>query len=879
MSFEPGALLGPYQVVARLGEGGMGEVLRARDERLSRDVAIKVLHAGGVSDPDCQRRFAQEARAVSALNHPNILTVHDIGIASGWPYIVTELIDGESLAALIARGPVPVRKFLEIATQCASGLAAAHAAGIVHRDIKPNNIMIRRDGCVKILDFGIAKMTEAQSTVAAVNVTSPGFVVGTANYMSPEQARGDGLDFRSDQFSLGLVFYRMLTGEAAFERSSSAGTMAAIIEDEVRPIGPSVPAPVRWAVERCLAKDRENRYSHTADLYSELKNILEHLSEITAERHTAQLAAAPPVKRSSKWTLSVGASGLAAGLAVGLLSGVLLPPAVPDLAKYDMTPLATEEGYKSSPAWAPNGKDIAYTADAGGVMQIFVRGGNAPTRAQITEAPADCAAPFWSPDGATVYYRMNGDLWATSAAGGLSEVVQHSVSEAAISPNNTLSFIRVDNTGKTPLSLWTASPPRSAPTQGAFAPLATGKYGEGHVGYSRDGSKLGVWLGRWGGRSEFWILPAAGGKASMALDLPQAAHEFSWMPDNHTIAFGSLAPGKPGSDLQFADTLTGRVRQITVTPRDLIEPAISPDGERMAFTQASSDSDLIQVPLDGSPVTNLLATSRNEMDATWSPVADQYAYSTDRTGTAQIWMRSRAGDWERPVVTEKDFGTAWITSINETMFSWDGQRIAYSVGGDKGHAIWISSVQGGSPQRLTPGQSEQRSPTWGPQGNWIAYLESTNGRWSLKKVQPGGSQPPVTLREGVVRMHPKWSRPGDSIAFMSPEGLSVISPDGGEPKVIGDRSWMLYGWNFEGDKIYGVKRTADRQLVLSSIDVAKGVEKIITQLQLPPHFVLSGYSMARDEKSFVTSLSHPSADLWLLSGFQVHLPWWQKFWR
>jgi Tol biopolymer transport system component len=881
MSFETGALLGPYKVAARLGEGGMGEVLRARDERLSRDVAIKVLLAGAASDPECQRRFAQEARAVSALNHPNILTVHDIGIASGWPYIVTELIDGESLAALIARGPVPVRKFLEIATQCASGLAAAHAAGIVHRDIKPNNIMIRRDGCVKILDFGIAKISEGQSTIAAVNVTSPGFVVGTANYMSPEQARGEGLDFRSDQFSLGLVFYRMLTGEAAFERSSSAGVMAAIIEDEVRPIGPSVPAPVRWAVDRCLAKDRENRYSHTADLYSELKNILEHLSEITAERHTAQQAAAaavPPPKRSSKWTLWVGASGLAAGLTVGMLSGMLLPPAAPDLATYTMAPLATEEGYKSSPAWAPNGKDLAYSADAAGTLQIFVRGASSPTRAQITKASTDCEAPFWSADGSIIFYRRNGDLWATSAAGGVSEVVQRNVAAAAVSSKNMLAFIRVDSTGKEPLSLWTASPPRSAPVKGAFAPLATGNYGAGYVGYSRDGSKLGVWLSRWGGRSEFWILPVSGGKASMALVLPEAAHPFGWMPDNHTIVFGAMSPGKPGSDLQFADTVTGRVRQITVTPKDLGEPAVSPDGERMAFTEGNNDSDLIQVPVDGSPVSNLLVTSRDERDGSWSPVADEYVYSTDRTGTAQIWMRSRAGDWERPVVTEKDFGIAWITSLNEALYSWDGQRIAYAVGGDNGHAVYISSVQGGSPQRLSAGQGDQRSPTWGPQGDWIGYLESINGRWSLKKAQPGAPQPPVTLREGVLPMHPKWSRRGDSIVFMSPDGLSVISADGGEAKVISDTSWMLYGWDLESVKIYGVKRTADRQLVLATVDVAKGVEKVIAQLALPPHFMLSGFSMGRDEKSFLTSVNHPSADLWLLSGFQVHLPWWQK-WR
>jgi dipeptidyl aminopeptidase/acylaminoacyl peptidase len=339
-----------------------------------------------------------------------------------------------------------------------------------------------------------------------------------------------------------------------------------------------------------------------------------------------------------------------------------------------------------------------------------------------------------------------------------------------------------------------------------------------------------------------------------------------------------LAPGTPGADLQLADTATGRVRRITVTTRDAADPSVSPDGGQLAFTVASDDFDLIQVPLDGSPVSNVLATSRNELDASWSPTADQYAYSTDRAGTAQIWLRSRAGDWERPLVTEKDFGEAWITAINETTFSWDGQRIAYAVAGDNGHSVWMSSVQGGSPQRLAPGQADQRSPSWNPDGSWVAFLESTGGRWTLKKAQPGSSQEPVTLRSGVLRLHPKWSKHGDWIACMTADGLTLISPDGGSSKVIGDTSWLLYGWDFEGTGIYGVKRAADRQPVLASIDIATGKEKIIGQLHLPPYSTLSCYSLARDSKSFLTSINRPTADLWLLTGFQPRLPWWQK-WR
>jgi Tol biopolymer transport system component len=275
-------------------------------------------------------------------------------------------------------------------------------------------------------------------------------------------------------------------------------------------------------------------------------------------------------------------------------------------------------------------------------------------------------------------------------------VVQRNVSAAAISPGNALAFLRTDTTGKEPLSLWIASPTRNGPSQRTFAPLAAGTYSDGHLAYSRDGSKLGLWLARWSGRSDFWVLPVSGSEPKKVLDLPNFAHEFEWLPDNRTIVYGALAAGTPGADLHAADTMTGRIRRITVTPKDLTEPAVSPDGDQLAFTVANNDFDLLQVPLDGSPATKILATSRNEQDASWSPVSDQYAYSTDRTGRVQIWLRSRAGDWERPLVTEKDFGEAWIVSINETSFSWDGQRIVYAVGGDNGHSVWISSVQGGA---------------------------------------------------------------------------------------------------------------------------------------------------------------------------------------
>jgi Tol biopolymer transport system component len=715
-------------------------------------------------------------------------------------------------------------------------------------------------------------MTRVRAAGAPGGETAPGMIVGTAGYVSPEQARGEELDFRSDQFSLGVTFYRMLTGEMPFERNSTVATLAAIIEEEPRPIAAGVPAQVRWMVERCLAKDREGRYASTTDLYNELKVILGHLSEITAEKQASVVPA--PVRRRLRLPVWLSIAALAAGLA----AGQLLTSPNADFSAYGLTPFATEEGYKSSPAWAPNGKDIAYSADVKGVRQIFVRGLASPSAAQITQAAADCDAAFWSPDSSTVYYRMSGKLWSTKAAGGHADVVQDNVSEAAVSPQGTLAFLRADSSGKEPLSLWTASPPRGAAVRHAFAPLTAGVYAEGHLAFSRDGSKLGVWLARWGGRSEFWLLPFPAGAPRKAFELPQGASNFGWMPDNRTIVFGGLVAGTPGRDLQLADTGAGRLRRITFMTNDALEPTVSPEGDQLAFTLAQDDFDLVQIPVDGSPMTPLLATSRNEFDPSWSPAADVYAYSTDRTGSPQIWIRSRSGDWDIPVVTEKDFGQAWIVGLEEATFAWDGQRIAYAVAGSNGQSVWISSVHGGSPQRLISGQADQRSPSWNPDGSWIAFLENTGARWALKKAQLGGSGDAVTLREGCLRSHPKWSKRGDWIACMTDEGLTLVAPDGGASKVISDSSWLVYGWDLSGFTIYGVKQTAGRGHRLASIDIATGVEKIISDLKLPPYSTLSCYSMARDAKSFLTSIDHPATDLWLLKGFERQLPWWQK-WR
>ena len=284
-ALAPGTKLGPYEIAGLLGAGGMGEVYRARDTRLDRMVAIKILPAAFAADPERLHRFSQEARSASALNHPNIVTIHELGKDGSTHYIAMELVEGKTLREMLFSGLLPVRTAIEIAAQVGEGLAKAHESGISHRDLKPENVMVSSDGFAKILDFGLAKLNpprESGWNEGTTSHTPPGLIMGTVGYMSPEQASGQPLDFRSDQFSFGLVMYEMMTGKRAFQRKTAAETLVAILREHAEPIGasnPDAPAPLCWAIERCLAKEPEKRYVSTRDLARELAAIRERLAE------------------------------------------------------------------------------------------------------------------------------------------------------------------------------------------------------------------------------------------------------------------------------------------------------------------------------------------------------------------------------------------------------------------------------------------------------------------------------------------------------------------------------------------------------------------------------------------------------------------------
>jgi Tol biopolymer transport system component len=381
MTLSAGTRLGPYEILAPIGAGGMGEVYRAKDPRLGREVAIKVLPASLSQDADRLKRFEQEARSASALNHPNIITIHEIGAANGTSYIAMEFVDGTSLRELLASGPLAGKKMLDVAVQIAEGLAKAHGAGIVHRDLKPENVMVSKDGFVKLLDFGLAKLFVAptdQATAAPTAIhqeTTPGTVMGTVGYMSPEQASGRPVDFRSDQFALGSILYEMATGQRAFQKGTGAQTLAAIIQDEPEPVAqvnPKAPAPFRWIVERCHAKDPEERYASTRDLARDLKSVREHLGEVTSSASGVTGVVEPVKRRSLAPPIALAAAILAAA------AGVLLGRRTAVISQPTFQRLTFQRGTVGTARFGPDGSSVYYTAAwSGAPPRIFsLRPGN-----------------------------------------------------------------------------------------------------------------------------------------------------------------------------------------------------------------------------------------------------------------------------------------------------------------------------------------------------------------------------------------------------------------------------------------------------------------------------------------------------------------------
>ncbi len=902
MSLAVASLCGPYEILSPLSAGGMGEVYLARDTRLQRDVALKVLPAAIANDPDRRRRFVDEARATGALNHPNIVAIYDVSFDGDVPFLVTEFVEGTTLRSQMEHGAFPVTRSLEIAAQIASGLSAAHDIGIVHRDLKPENVMMTRDGRAKILDFGLAKSFGAGLGAPAITKehTETGIVLGTVPYMSPEQAKGATVDYRSDQFALGVLLYEMLSGKHPFRRRSSVQTLSAIIDDDPTPLDEvksSVPAPLQWLVERCLAKDPAQRYAATPDLARDLSTLLGRLSDVRND-----LLTRAPRSRAMRAALITGV--LAVAVVGGLLQWRIMQLASSPLGNYVFTPLVIDAGYQGAPAWSPDGRSLSYVAQVDGIVQVFTKGLSASSGNPLTHGLWDCRYPFWAPDGRRIYFLRQAQdkqgLFSISVAGGEPQPILPNASRAAISPDGrSLAFFTEESEQGGAFTIWAASAEGNNPRKVSHGPLESRGLNDGWLGFSPDSSQLLVWISGWlRGSSQpradysFWIIPWPNGQPrpvlqSLANRSRSGGVTFDWFPDNRHVVI-SLETEATGRHLVIGDTVSNQVESVTATTSNESYPRVSPDGSRVAFTSEAVDFDLIQIPLDGGPPSAFLQTARNEFDPAWSPDETQYAFATDRSGWLELWLHARGAAFERVLFSDHDVTGDVTFTLGSPSFSADGSRVAFQRQGERsGYRIWIVPVAGaGPPMQLVPitfGHMSQDAPTWSPGGDWIAYVQGMpGGRWRLAKAPVGtnGAEESVVLTDRIQPLtRPDWSPDGRLILFDSMDGLALISPAGGEPRVINYDTWLAHTWSWDSRTIYGLRETdTGRRFMLVALDVTTGRERVLNPdlgVIPPANQPIRGLTRI-GRKALGTSVARARSDIYQLQGFKVPTGAWAR---
>jgi eukaryotic-like serine/threonine-protein kinase len=878
MPLPPATQFGPYEIVGPLGAGGMGEVYRARDTRLGREVALKVLPSEVSADAGRRARFEQEARAAAALNHPNIVGLHDVGEQDGVFYIVSELVPGETLAAMLEEGPLATKKLLDIAAQIADGMAAAHAARITHRDLKPGNIIVTPDGRAKILDFGLAKQAAVAAATGDATVTvqqtQPGMILGTVSYMSPEQARGRPADYRSDQFSFGVMLYEMAAGKKAFDRRESVQTMSAILTEDPPPIERDLPAPLRWTIDRCLAKDPADRYESTRDLARELRQIRDYVG---SKSSTSQIAAAvaAPKRRVRWWFPIVGTAGLIAAFFAGR---ALAPPLMPDQAAYRFTPFAFEPGGNSRPIWSPDGKAVAYQGHPDGAAragQVMVRYLDQAMSRRVTRVPGGATPIGWSPDAMRILFtsaQAPAGIWSASVVGGEPESFTPLDSTICdVSPDGkSVTAVRRGDDGV--YAVWTASPPGAPLKKYPSDPLQTRLLAsQTHVRFAPDGKSLLVnaYTDRY--VDEFWWMPYPPDPSRPPKRvLPKlrsfSSVDFAWAPDSRRVVLSvGTTPDSPHQFL-LADLASGAQQQITSGTADRMFPAVSPDGGRIALTESANDFDVVSVDLRSGAAERLISTERSEVMPAWAADAHTLVYMTDLNGPREIWLRDHRGD--RPVVTPRDFppgSTQWLMGPAP---SPDAARIAYTRTEYGGPAyLWISSSAGGAPVRLTNSSGDVEFPgSWSPDGNWFAYYAERKGSEDLMKVKTSGQAAPALVKAGVECESPSWSPDAAWIAC----GNRLISADGKSVRELPKSNSSTLAFSRDGKLVYGIGQEGDGA-VLFSIDIASGTRKAIGKLgaefrpttDLRPAIRLS---LAPDGQSLVYSAMTSHSNLWMLTG-------------
>ena len=757
---ESGLQLGPYVIDSLLGAGGMGQVYRARDERLHRPVAVKILPAAFASNPDRMRRFEQEARLAGSLSHPNVMVVHDVGRYEDRPFIVEELLEGETLRDRMRGRVFAPSRAVQIAREIAEGLAAAHAKGIVHRDLKPSNIFLSRAGQTKILDFGLAKLRDPQTLDGEPDTgsTTEG-LLGTVGYLSPEQARGDHADHRTDIFALGCVLYEMLTGRKAFAGSSVAEVVAATLARDppsISRVSPEVPPSLARIVHRCLEKEPEDRFSSAHDLSLALESTLDNLGPapwwqrpLYVDRRTRRLV-----------------RGAAAGVAF-LAAGVYFVETwrSAPLPEFKPRQLTSGVGQEGQPAVSPNGQFVAYTAASGGNRDLWLSDVGGGTRLRLADHPADDEDPAWFPDGRSLVFvsERQGEpgIWKVSRLGGPPTLLFSPGRDPAISPDGTrIAFTRLGPEGEARILVGSLEDPESARV---LTGSQDGLADHGRPAWSPDGRTI-----CYQGFTHLWLVDPEGGPPRRLTDTTEMGNEPAWSADGRHVYYTAYHEGIRA--IWRRPVGGGPPVRVTMGSGQERRPSVSTDGRWMAYATGSSRQILVAIDT-ATGRRGVFEEARNISTPAVAPDGSSVAFSSNRENRFDLW---RLGLGEEPLSDPPQRVTDQQGSIAVPRVSPDGRWIAFFRMHEGQREIWTIPAAGGSIRRITEDPAEDVYPLWSPDGLELGFVSYRTGLpqiWArpMRDGEPAGAPHPVLPGSPAITRF-AWSPDGRQVAFVAPLG-------------------------------------------------------------------------------------------------------------
>ena len=787
MPLPCGTRLGAYEIIAPIGAGGMGEVYRAHDSRLGRDVAIKVLPQRSLSDSDAIVRLQREARAASALNHPHILTIYDVGRSEGdltVDYIAMEYIEGTTLYEWIATGP-SIESIVDALGQLADGLSKAHEAGIIHRDLKPANVMITRDGYAKILDFGLARnasrhpvsvdettqVLDACATDSARELTQEGRIVGTIGYIAPERFRGSEATARSDIFAFGCVVYEVVTGKRAFEGASAFDTLQQLGSTDPPPLRASnvrAPAELQRIVSQCLRKDPDLRYATMRDVAAELRKLQDRLRGASPR---------PPAR---------------------------------------LTQVSFDRAIEQFPALNADGTMLVFSREVGRVRNLFMTDLVDGSERRLTDGRFDDLEPVLSPSGdALLFIRgreadarlqpgdvfgqlSGGDVWRLDLETGAATRLIDDAGAAAWSPDG--SRIAFDASYGGARRIWIAD------ARGRNLRQITSDHSNAVVHYrprwSPDGRRI-VFQNQEGTKYDIRVVDTADGVVRWVTNDHTMDLHPAWSPDGEWIYFSSYRGGGINLWRMPVDdegTPIGMMEQVTAGPGQDVNVAVAPlpskSGNRMAIAILKQNADIWRLPVDPEsgeatgPPEPVASSTRENSRGAWSADGTKIAFNSDRGGEMHLWIRDGGSLRQLTRGPGGDFQASW---------SPDGTWLVFFSGRSGTLDIWRVRTGGGEPERLTRGEGISINPFFSPDGSQIAYMSDRDGALDVWVMSSDGTQPRQLTTCGVMGHSLRWTVDGQHIVFRCPSGprarTMLVPVSGGEPletaEVIGGSHMSL----------------------------------------------------------------------------------------